>query len=458
MVRYDTEIRKPEDILSRSSRPQRSSFYVPRGRDWRYATGVFRHEDVEDARKESTIWDVLDRDFHVEDAVRVRENSGREGTDCGVSEEGSWYRKNQRGEHPKADGEETTTPSPWKKTKFHTNSSEEDDLEKGSRATRVDLFEASENTNGQTGEPEYKQIGLVVRLKSAYLTPDNTPNILAKSQASPTSQLDRRSTPTTGFRASSALPTPPSTVKSVITERNAESTSTKCSTLRDDQSSSYIKINTSDETVTANVVFPVRDIFTFPLLAMIAMAGEGMKMGLKKALLKEKKRKGEDLMKAKLLMTGIPDVKSDSVPKSSNNLYSKSPLRAHALNSPISNPRKRAFGDEHHDGYSKKPKMPPLAGRAWHRGSAHCESHTSTYHSSSSQEKKGSQTGDSIRYPAEATQPYQQSRPSLGVLPYRYAQYSAPSSFVVHRENRKSLSHSNKDREEHRRNDAYGRR
>ncbi|KAL1607917.1 hypothetical protein SLS60_002856 [Paraconiothyrium brasiliense] len=63
-----TEIHQPSDILARASRPQYSSNYLPRHRDWRYATGVFRHDDEDDPSyrgRESTVWDELDWDAQI---------------------------------------------------------------------------------------------------------------------------------------------------------------------------------------------------------------------------------------------------------------------------------------------------------------------------------------------------------------------------------------------------------
>ncbi|KAF2277394.1 uncharacterized protein EI97DRAFT_457419 [Westerdykella ornata] len=55
-------IRTPADILHRSSRPQYHSTYLPPKRDWRYVTGVYRHEDFTDTPGDQTVWDMLDED------------------------------------------------------------------------------------------------------------------------------------------------------------------------------------------------------------------------------------------------------------------------------------------------------------------------------------------------------------------------------------------------------------
>ncbi|PSN71539.1 hypothetical protein BS50DRAFT_285318 [Corynespora cassiicola Philippines] len=56
-------IRKPQDILDRASRPQIQSRFIPKKRDWRYATGVFQHDDHEQGSwKVCTTWDYMDLD------------------------------------------------------------------------------------------------------------------------------------------------------------------------------------------------------------------------------------------------------------------------------------------------------------------------------------------------------------------------------------------------------------
>ncbi|OAG06182.1 uncharacterized protein CC84DRAFT_754070 [Paraphaeosphaeria sporulosa] len=60
VVRDSTEIRNPVEILLRASRPQRSSTHLLHHRDWRYVTGVSRHEDEDNIsyrERESTLWD-----------------------------------------------------------------------------------------------------------------------------------------------------------------------------------------------------------------------------------------------------------------------------------------------------------------------------------------------------------------------------------------------------------------
>ncbi|KAI4689363.1 uncharacterized protein J4E88_002715 [Alternaria novae-zelandiae] len=67
---------KEEDILARQSRPQKHSTWVPKSRDWRYATGVFQHDDNETAPNDRSAWDDMDYDYQVADPGKSRSRSG----------------------------------------------------------------------------------------------------------------------------------------------------------------------------------------------------------------------------------------------------------------------------------------------------------------------------------------------------------------------------------------------
>jgi hypothetical protein len=67
---------KEENILARHSRPQRYSTWVPKNRDWRYATGVFQHDDNDGAPKDRSAWDTMDYDYQVVDTRKNRDRSG----------------------------------------------------------------------------------------------------------------------------------------------------------------------------------------------------------------------------------------------------------------------------------------------------------------------------------------------------------------------------------------------
>jgi hypothetical protein len=67
---------REEDILARHSRPQKHSTWVPKKRDWRYATGVFKHDDLEGAPKDRSAWDDMDYDYQVADTQKIGDRSG----------------------------------------------------------------------------------------------------------------------------------------------------------------------------------------------------------------------------------------------------------------------------------------------------------------------------------------------------------------------------------------------
>jgi hypothetical protein len=72
---------KEEDILARHSRPQKHSTWIPKKRDWRYATGVFKHDDLEGAQKGRSAWDDMDYDYQVADTRKSRGRSGSRQSD-----------------------------------------------------------------------------------------------------------------------------------------------------------------------------------------------------------------------------------------------------------------------------------------------------------------------------------------------------------------------------------------
>lgn len=67
---------KEGDILARQSRPQKHSTWVPKSRDWRYATGIFQHDDNENAPNDRSAWDDMDYDYQVADLEKCRSRSG----------------------------------------------------------------------------------------------------------------------------------------------------------------------------------------------------------------------------------------------------------------------------------------------------------------------------------------------------------------------------------------------
>ncbi|KAI4649327.1 hypothetical protein J4E93_003643 [Alternaria ventricosa] len=75
---------KEEDILARQSRPQKHSIWVPKNRDWRYATGVFQHDDNGNAPNNRSAWDEMDYDYQVAEPGKSRSRSGSGPSDGNV--------------------------------------------------------------------------------------------------------------------------------------------------------------------------------------------------------------------------------------------------------------------------------------------------------------------------------------------------------------------------------------
>lgn len=71
------QIRTPSDILARASRPQNYSSFLPSHRDWRYASGVFVHEDNFDEPRQVSVWDEFDYDLQAGVFVREQRRCGR---------------------------------------------------------------------------------------------------------------------------------------------------------------------------------------------------------------------------------------------------------------------------------------------------------------------------------------------------------------------------------------------
>ncbi|KAL5113143.1 hypothetical protein ACEQ8H_008991 [Pleosporales sp. CAS-2024a] len=65
-------LRSEADIITRQSRPQRNSTWVPAKRDWRYVAGIIQHGDFEDDPNARSVWDTLDYDHQTGQDRRSR--------------------------------------------------------------------------------------------------------------------------------------------------------------------------------------------------------------------------------------------------------------------------------------------------------------------------------------------------------------------------------------------------
>jgi hypothetical protein len=72
-------LKSAAEILARQSRPQRNSTWVPKKRDWRYATGIFQHEDFDDAPNMRSVWDTLDYHYQAGGQSESRRQRGSVG-------------------------------------------------------------------------------------------------------------------------------------------------------------------------------------------------------------------------------------------------------------------------------------------------------------------------------------------------------------------------------------------
>ncbi|CAN9365073.1 unnamed protein product [Alternaria sp. RS040] len=74
---------KEEDILARHARPQKYSTWIPKKRDWRYATGVFQHDDTEGTPRDRSAWDDMDYEYQITDTRKSRE--------CSIGDQSNGY-------------------------------------------------------------------------------------------------------------------------------------------------------------------------------------------------------------------------------------------------------------------------------------------------------------------------------------------------------------------------------
>ncbi|KAF1850590.1 uncharacterized protein K460DRAFT_391061 [Cucurbitaria berberidis CBS 394.84] len=188
---------KEEDILARHSRPQRYSTWVPKTRDWRYATGVFQHDDFENDPKDRSAWDTLDYDYQINETIKGK----REGLSRSRSRSGS-----ELG----ADDAILTMGTPDTVRSKAATESPQVVVARKARSPRknkwasVARFKPSLPAKNDNAEHRYEPESLTIRLQftgtniaelqrittaSAYYPP--TPQSLARTQSSGTSQTLR---------------------------------------------------------------------------------------------------------------------------------------------------------------------------------------------------------------------------------------------------------------------------
>jgi hypothetical protein len=152
---------KEEDIIARQSRPQRHSTWIPKTRDWRYASGVFQHDDFEDVPKDRSAWDKLDWDY--QNGNQVEEvNNTRSMSRSGTKSSGD-------------NGEGQITPTPNAPVSAESSIPSKtivrvEAVTRKSRSARKNTWRSlvtytSKHEAAQSDEPHYDTVSLTVKLK-----------------------------------------------------------------------------------------------------------------------------------------------------------------------------------------------------------------------------------------------------------------------------------------------------
>ncbi|KAH8725642.1 hypothetical protein GQ44DRAFT_771959 [Phaeosphaeriaceae sp. PMI808] len=203
-----SNIRSSADILLRQSRPQRNSTWVPKSRDWRYATAVYQHDDFDDGLHSRSVWDTLDYDYHTTASVNSQKSRNNSDTECEVN------------------FQETTVAIPSPKSRVArkpTELSETLAQAEGSHKlvsppqrswSQVTKFKRSEESVEEGKEANYKPLSLIVRLNFTGKNKLHVQQLLEQHVQSP---LPPVSLNHTRFPAVIQNPTPPYTPISVKT-------------------------------------------------------------------------------------------------------------------------------------------------------------------------------------------------------------------------------------------------
>ncbi|KAH7072134.1 hypothetical protein BKA63DRAFT_554971 [Paraphoma chrysanthemicola] len=219
MGTYDSpNLKSAADILARQSRPQRNSTWIPKTRDWRYATGVIQHDDFEDAPKARSVWDTMDYDYQTNAAriqlgtTRSRTGSGL-GSDPGTTDTASVVQAldstemMSTSESPSLELQKTVAYKPMTLRKYAW--------------AQVTTYKRIESGNAGGEEPKYEIKGHIVRLHFTGKRRTRIQDIVARSpQPTPMpARLDRThslvANPTPTPRLSS--PITPATSRTALT-------------------------------------------------------------------------------------------------------------------------------------------------------------------------------------------------------------------------------------------------
>jgi hypothetical protein len=152
-------LRSEAEILARQSRPQRNSTWTPKKRDWRYATGVFQHDDFDDAPNSRSVWDTLDYDYQADGYIEALRRSGSVSitlTELGAVESSETFHTPKSTVSPMSIGS-------WKDAARSKTACKPMTLRRRAWA-QVKRFGLSESALSDHAEARYDVVGLVVRL------------------------------------------------------------------------------------------------------------------------------------------------------------------------------------------------------------------------------------------------------------------------------------------------------
>jgi hypothetical protein len=155
-------LRSEAEILARQSRPQRNSTWVPKKRDWRYATGVYQHEDFKDEPTSRSVWDLLDHYYQAggREAEAVRK---RHGSFSVAGSELSGIESMEAFHTPKS-AVSTLSIGSAKRAVHRMTAYKPMALRRGAWAQNTKL-KSSEGAPEDDEEVEYEVVGLVIRLR-----------------------------------------------------------------------------------------------------------------------------------------------------------------------------------------------------------------------------------------------------------------------------------------------------
>jgi hypothetical protein len=155
-------LKSEAEILARQSRPQRNSTWVPRKRDWRYATGVYQHEDFADEPYSRSVWDRLDH-YYQAGGREIEAARRRHGSFSVTRSELSGIESTNVLHTPKSAISTLSIGSA--KRAIHTLTTYKPMILRRGPWAQVTRLKPSEGASEDEEELEYEVVGLVIRLR-----------------------------------------------------------------------------------------------------------------------------------------------------------------------------------------------------------------------------------------------------------------------------------------------------